>query len=207
MRTARYVVSTQELPSTGRRAVEVLVDCDGARATWREVLSGLQAAQDSSLRIGLQAAIAGAPFSALFWETNPIRWDCLDRLFECVLVESGELSRVSADPSPFTQHFVRPDGPPIRSFANLGRDALLIVPYPTGDPRPFAHLAAMMRSGPQHTVDRLWHRTGKVISSRLKRRKRAIWVSTSGLGVSWVHIRLDDQPKYITWAPFRQFSS
>ena len=32
------------------------------------------------------------------------------------------------------------------------------------------------------------------------------WVSTSGLGVSWLHIRIDTRPKYYSYAPFRAFS-
>lgn len=31
-----------------------------------------------------------------------------------------------------------------------------------------------------------------------------LWVSTSGLGVSWLHVRLDSRPKYYTYAPYKQ---
>jgi hypothetical protein len=32
-----------------------------------------------------------------------------------------------------------------------------------------------------------------------------LWISTSGLGVYWLHVRLDARPKYYTYAPFRQW--
>jgi hypothetical protein len=32
---------------------------------------------------------------------------------------------------------------------------------------------------------------------------RPLWVSTSGLGVSWLHLRFDRRPKYYTHAPYR----
>jgi len=186
-----------------RRAIEVLVDCGGARATWTEVLGGLQDPDDASLRTGLRDALAAAPFSAFFWETSPVVPGELDRLFGCVLVESQELSRVQADPEPFARHFVRPDGPPIRSFANLGRDALLIVPFPLGPTAAYAHIATFMREGDPGQVDALWRRAGRVLAGRIKRESSPVWVSTSGLGVSWLHIRLDRRPKYLIWEPFR----
>ena len=32
---------------------------------------------------------------------------------------------------------------------------------------------------------------------------RPLWLSTSGAGVAWLHVRLDDRPKYIQHAPYR----
>jgi len=29
------------------------------------------------------------------------------------------------------------------------------------------------------------------------------WLSTSGLGIAWLHVRLDERPKYYTHAPYR----
>ncbi len=199
----RFAVTSRLTESTRRRAVEVVVDCDGARATWREVLGGLLDEADLSLRAGLRLALADAPFPAFFWETSPVSQATLDGLFRCVLVESPELSRVRAEPEPFARHFARPDGPPLRSLANPGRDALLVVPFPLGPHAPYAHMASFMREGDPAQVDALWRRTGRVLAGRLKRAAGRVWVSTSGLGVSWVHVRLDQRPKYITWEAFR----
>ena len=30
-----------------------------------------------------------------------------------------------------------------------------------------------------------------------------VWVSTAGAGVSWLHVRLDDRPKYYGYQPYR----
>jgi hypothetical protein len=32
---------------------------------------------------------------------------------------------------------------------------------------------------------------------------RPLWLSTAGGGVDWVHMRLDDQPKYYRHLPWR----
>ena len=31
-----------------------------------------------------------------------------------------------------------------------------------------------------------------------------VWLSTAGAGVSWLHVRLGDRPKYYGHAPYRQ---
>ena len=33
-----------------------------------------------------------------------------------------------------------------------------------------------------------------------------LWVSTCGLGVYWLHVRLDSFPKYYRYAPYQTFS-
>jgi hypothetical protein len=32
---------------------------------------------------------------------------------------------------------------------------------------------------------------------------KPVWLSTAGGGVSWLHVRLDDQPKYYGFEPYR----
>ncbi len=32
---------------------------------------------------------------------------------------------------------------------------------------------------------------------------KPVWLSTAGAGVSWLHVRLDDKPKYYGHAPYR----
>ena len=37
---------------------------------------------------------------------------------------------------------------------------------------------------------------------RLLGRQKKVWMSTSGLGVYWLHVRLDSRPKYYQFAEF-----
>jgi hypothetical protein len=69
------------------------------------------------------------------------------------------------------------------------------------------HLAAFLRGGqPQHVVW-MWARLGKEVKAvfaadgadPLSKR----WVSTSGLGVSWLHLRIDSAPKYYNYVPYK----
>ena len=46
----------------------------------------------------------------------------------------------------------------------------------------------------------------ELVGAAMQRRLGAkpVWLSTAGAGVSWLHVRLDDRPKYYGYAPFRE---
>lgn len=169
----------------------------GDRAlTWREVRDGWT--RDRSFRLTYAAAIAAAPFEALFWECAPLSPETLDAPFEHALVESHRLATVAPDAAAFAGKLGED---PIATFPNLGRDAVLVVPSARADPRCYRHLSAFLRSGPSEQIDALFERVGQAVSAATN---SPLWVSTSGLGVYWVHVRLDSRPKYYTHAPFQR---
>jgi len=86
-------------------------------------------------------------------------------------------------------------------FANLGGDARLIAPCPRGEPRAYPHLAAFARHAPAAQQHALWARVGSELAAMIG--TRPLWLSTSGLGVPWLHVRIDRSPKYYTHAPYR----
>jgi hypothetical protein len=43
---------------------------------------------------------------------------------------------------------------------------------------------------------------GKKAMERLESSSNRFWISTSGLGVPWVHVRLDRYPKYYQYGPY-----
>jgi hypothetical protein len=47
----------------------------------------------------------------------------------------------------------------------------------------------------------LWQSVGEAMSRRIG--ARPVWLSTAGAGVAWLHVRLDDRPKYYGYAPYR----
>ncbi len=87
------------------------------------------------------------------------------------------------------------------TFANLGNDAFLIAPCPQASASVYPHLAAFARGASMEQQHALWEQVGEAIVTRLNERK--LWVSTAGLGVYWVHVRLDSYPKYYSFAPYR----
>jgi hypothetical protein len=146
--------------------------------------------------------LAEAPFPAYFWETPPIAGTTMDRDFEFVLVDSHHLGDVQADQQAFANHFSAAESnTPVLEFSNLGGDATLVVPRPLGSVSAYPHIGSFSKLAPEDQQHQLWQCVGAAISRRLG--PQPLWVSTSGLGVYWLHIRIDSAPKYYTYAPYR----
>jgi len=80
----------------------------------------------------------------------------------------------------------------------------------------YTHIAQFSRLAPLDQQKRLWSRAARVIEESLvadeggeeeerkRRRRKPLWWSTSGLGVYWVHVRVDTRPKYYTWNEYKE---
>jgi hypothetical protein len=119
--------------------------------------------------------------------------------FEFALISDPALSSVG-NYSSFARKFT---GNPIAVFENLRGDATLIVPEPPADGAQYPHLQAFLQSADWTTADELWSRVADAAFKRLKRDQH-VWVSTAGLGVPWLHFRIDTRPKYICHVPYRR---
>jgi hypothetical protein len=147
--------------------------------------------------------LAASPFEGLFWETPPLTPQSLDAPFESVVLRGAALARQKADPAPFAKHIGALHGESkIAAFSNLGGDADLIVPCDSGTGADYAHLAAFLRTAPAAQKAALWSTVAEAVEPWLARGER-FWVSTAGLGVSWVHVRIDSRPKYYRHAPYK----
>jgi hypothetical protein len=145
------------------------------------------------------ALLADAPYQAYFWETPQVSRATAGRAFECVLVDSPGLAGMAPEQGAFASHFT--PGQLVTTFANLGGDVLLVAPAQQGPPGAYIHLAAFVRQASASQQDALWQAVGNAVASRIS--AEPLWLSTSGLGVGWLHVRLDDRPKYYTYAPYR----
>lgn len=155
-------------------------------------------AQDASFREVLQLEMRSAPFVAFRWETPPLTSTNTDQPFQCLLHDSPDLD-VPANPSDFQAHFQ--DGVDVVSFENLGADALLIAPCPLSASANYSHIGAFHRSAPPAQQHALWRTVAQQVQARLT--PQALWLSTAGGGVDWLHLRLDKQPKYYRHLPWR----
>jgi hypothetical protein len=144
--------------------------------------------------------LAGADYEAFFWEHPPLSEANIDSEVEFVLLDSPALARLSPNPEPFNSRFERDREGEIVSFRSLGGDAVLLAPRPSGSHEVCVHLAAFVRQASQSQIESLWRETGRAMRENLSERK--LWLSTSGLGVSWLHIRLDSYPKYYQYRPY-----
>ncbi len=199
---SRWFATTGALD--GGRVRRLTISIDSKALSCRDVCDLWQ--QDTGFGIFFSKTLAAIPFDAFFWEVRPITMASVDAPFECVIVDSPALSGVTADSSPFGLQLDASrshDG--IATFENLGGDALLVAPCAGLQTLSYAHLAAFVRHAPEQMQRTFWNRVGAALASRLG--SVPVWLSTSGLGVYWLHVRLDRQPKYYTYAPYRQIAT
>jgi hypothetical protein len=180
------------------RGQRFLIERDSQPATYADVLTGWR--EDAAFRLLFNSWLADSRYPAFRWETPPVITATLSQPFEFVLLDSPNLAR-HPDPEAFAEHF---DGASseVLAFPNLGGDAIMIVPRPLTKPEAYGHLAAFVRFSPEQQRQSLWHTVGEAMAKRVG--EKPVWLSTAGAGVSWLHVRLDDRPKYYGYVPYRQ---
>jgi hypothetical protein len=156
-------------------------------------------------------------FSAIFWECTPVSQSTANSIpLEFVILDAPALSERQFDLTAFQDQFQqvaheRDDG--VISFSNLRKDAILVVPTPLeyqtsrfNYPQYMTHLASFHVGASESHVSNLWRGIGKTFLNILgseRDSKRKFWLSTSGLGVSWLHIRIDTRPKYYNYVEYK----
>lgn len=182
------------------RGLRFRLSLDSRPAAFADVIHGWQ--HDAAFRTEFNAALAGATFSAFRWETPCVTEASRSLPFEFVVLDDPNLVR-RPDAEAFAEHFG--SGASTVTFPNLGGDALLVVPCPLTEMAAYGHLAAFVRLAPEPQRHALWQAVGAAMSKRVG--KKPVWLSTAGAGVSWLHLRLDDRPKYYGFAPYRSVKS
>jgi hypothetical protein len=169
---------------------------DGGRVAYGQVLEAWS--EDIELCAWFAGVLADAPFGAFRWETPAITRGGIDREFEFVLIHSPGLDR-RPEPHVFDEQIGKCEEPAM-AFKNLGGDATLIVPRQIAEPGAYVHLAGFVRQAPREQVQYLFQLVGRTVLSQLG--TSPLWVSTAGMGVSWLHVRIDSRPKYYRYGPY-----
>lgn len=191
MRTDDSRGSSEEMSSSSAMTYGEVV------TLWRE---------SSAFRDVFLSSLRDEPFQAFFWETPPITRDTLDKRYEHVVKEAPNLAGAPPEPEVFAEHLNKAAAcsSSVATFLNLGGDAMLVAPCEgaqLGDAG--AHFASFLRGAPAEQAHELMAAVGAAVEARVS--DRPTWVSTSGSGVSWLHVRLDERPKYYTFAPYTQW--
>lgn len=144
-------------------------------------------------------ALRSSTYKGYFWEVKPITENGINETFEFVLVDSKTLPNIVANDSSFKKYFK--EGEEVITFPNLGGDAQLIVPTQISESSNYNHLATFVRKAPLTQVIHFWEKVAeeyeKLIGTETK------WLSTAGLGVYWLHVRVDSRPKYYRFKDYK----
>ncbi|NBC04307.1 MAG: hypothetical protein GVY20_11450 [Bacteroidetes bacterium] len=136
--------------------------------------------------------LADCDYDAFFWENRPITNQVLEDDYECNIINSNFLASRSPDSRTFRQYFER--NKKVVTFPNLGNDAQLIVPCPRKEDNCYTHIGSFVREADRDQIDKFWQITGHETLQEVNSKPK--WLSTSGLGVFWLHVRIDTIPKY-----------
>ncbi len=192
-----WTARSEELPDA--RGQRIAFELDSHPATFADVLHGWQA--DAGFRSLFNTLLADAPYTAFRWETPAVTAATLARPCEFVVLDSPGLARQPA-PEAFAEPFLQRGQTDVVVFRNLGGDAVLVVPCPVAGPLAYGHLAAFVRLAPEPQRHALWQAVGEAMGRRIG--AKPVWLSTAGAGVSWLHVRLDDRPKYYGFDSYKQ---
>ena len=111
-----------------------------------------------------------------------------------MILKTNHFDQRKVDPTSFAEHLKKSE--PVDVFDNLGRNARLVVPTSKSDHTHYKHLGAFLNHAPSHQAKAAFRAVGKAVLEEMNKGKR-IWLSTAGLGVIWLHIRLDTIPGLI----------
>ena len=170
-----------------------------AQMSFREFFSLLKS--NAEFASWYSETLAGCDFEAFFWEFPPLTTTSFEESAEFVIIESVALSKLRPDAAPFETQFSLQPGSDVITFPNLGGDAMLIVPTQRGSIDMYPHLATFLRTAPRDQIRSLWKVAADAVQANLSRTPR--WLSTAGLGVSWLHLRLDTRPKYYNYLAYK----
>jgi hypothetical protein len=151
------------------------------------------------------------PSEAYFWEAAPVTPDSYYvSQYEFIILSSRELAGITADISSFESYIndAKSKQEVVANFWNIGRNAMLVAPCPLNVDAnsyfQYSHLANFMKNGSYDHLLVFWHRVAVEFQKLMKSRHwEKVWISTSGLGVSWLHVRLDQYPKYYNYIPYK----
>ena len=167
--------------------------------TYADVVAHWQ--HDRDFRSFFNRVLAEVPYEAFRWETLAVTASTVAREFEFVVLDCPSLL-TTPNPNAFAEHFSSKSVcDNVVSFANLGKDAVLVVPLPIKPGSAYGHIASFVRTAPSDHADALWRAVGEAMRARIN--EKPVWLSTAGMGVSWLHVRLDDRPKYYGHSLYR----
>eukprot|EP00559_Dactyliosolen_fragilissimus_P000907 CAMPEP_0184855724 /NCGR_PEP_ID=MMETSP0580-20130426/868_1 /TAXON_ID=1118495 /ORGANISM="Dactyliosolen fragilissimus" /LENGTH=230 /DNA_ID=CAMNT_0027350301 /DNA_START=185 /DNA_END=877 /DNA_ORIENTATION=- len=152
---------------------------------------------------------AASSYDAFFFETKGCsRKNADEKQFEFVLVNAPNLFKFAENkpnPTAFSEKFdLIPSGDSCISFTNLSGDASLVAPKNVNsDDKVYSHLGSFLKNAPINEIIQLWKKVGDTYMDLLQS-DRTVWLSTSGMGIAWLHIRFDSFPKYYAYSPFKK---
>ena len=180
-RIVKYKIAVEEEVVSFERAITLFQESEAFRDIYIDLLQN-------------------SDYIGFHWEVKPVTTSKLNEDFEFVLVRNDAMSRLVQDTLTFKKYFN--EGELAVTFPNLGGDAQLIVPTNLGGENTYAHLADFVRKAPREQNHEFWKLVGKEYAKLIGAEPK--WLSTAGMGVYWLHVRVDSRPKYYRYQAYKR---
>ena len=146
-------------------------------------------------------------FESYYLEFNPVSWNLLqERIFEFVIIKtSGFISKT--DIITFGESNINTNSNNIYTFFNLSKKSILFSPCYNHNYNIniYNNICTFLRSCNLEQQFLLFSTVFSQYILQLKNNQnKLLWLSTHGKGVAWLHFRLDDSPKYISYSSYKK---
>lgn len=155
----------------------------GKYMTWDTVIKSLCENMNTFVYKLIQCFLS-IDYSAYFWECDKV---VLNKPFRFAIFNSKTLSHRKQDNKAFKGAINCKES--AIAFPSLTKNIDLVVPCKISSSVNYTSLATFSRTASIKQQVDFWRVVGKNI-------KEGDWVSTSGLGVAWLHVRIANRPKY-----------
>ena len=150
----------------------------------------------------LKQCVIDSNFKSIF-----IEFPCLTNLmekFEFVIINAVQMENIIPNSSSFKINHNNNNN--IIITKSLSMDTTLIIPN-INSKNNYADIYNFLDPNNNNLVDidiisKFWENTASQIILELNSKKK-IWISTSGLAVHWLHLRISESPKYYNHEPYK----
>lgn len=142
--------------------------------------------------------------NGIFFECIPVSFKTLKSTFRFVVITTNLFKNIQPNSQPFQNYF---DGKSLTtSFLGKSGDVLLVVPQPMNNVSEitYTHLYNFIKYSSPEYFKNVFAECIKLLCETMQENKNTkYWLSTSGLGVSWLHFRIDTIPKYYNYEEYK----
>jgi hypothetical protein len=131
------------------------------------------------------------------WRTSVLSRDADLPYKEEFTEDKRLLSHTRQDLRTFKEHFTKKENQGERNavaFPNLSGDTILVVPVPRSG-KQFTNFFYFMKNASKVQQSELWKVVAREARKMLKKNEN-VWISSHGLGIDYLHIRVCSHPKY-----------
>ena len=145
-------------------------------------------------------------FESYYLEFNPTSWNSLENtIFEFVIIKTTAFTN-KTDIITFGESNINTNSNNIYTFYNLSKSSILISPHYNHnyDMNTYNNICTFMRTSNFKQQFLLLTIAFAQYQIQLKKNiNKLLWLSTHGKGIGWLHIRIDNTPKYISFQSYK----